>query len=269
MLFLRLEFLGTGTSFGVPEIGCNCAVCTSPDPRDRRWRSSIWVAHDDASLVVDATPDFREQCLRSRLPRLDALLLTHLHADHIFGLDDVRKYNYLQQMAMPVHLPPQYEARFRAIFHYALAEPPPGLTRPRFDVLPLDGAPLRFGDLEVQPVAVEHGAETIAGYLFSAHGWRCAYLTDCKELPPATKAAVHGVDVLILGALWDLPRRHAGHLNLAEALELAAELAPRQTYLTHLTHMMGRHAETQARLPPGVALAHDGLVVTAPAPNGR
>jgi phosphoribosyl 1,2-cyclic phosphate phosphodiesterase len=258
---LRLEFLGTGTSFGVPEIGCACAVCTSPDPRDRRWRSSIWVQHGDTSLVVDATPDFREQCLRSRLPRLDALLITHLHADHIFGLDDARKYNYLQQMALPVHLPPQYVAQFRTIFHYALAEPAPGLTRPRFALHPHDGQPIPFGGLTVQPLAVEHGAETIAGYLFTADGWRCAYLTDCKELPPATRAAVQGVDVLILGALWDLPRRHSGHLNLSEALDLAAELAPRQTYLTHLTHLMGRHADVLPRLPPGVALAHDGLVL--------
>lgn len=261
---MRLEFLGSGTSFGVPEIGCACTVCTSPDPRDRRWRSSIWVQHDGVSLVVDATPDFREQCLRSRLPRLDALLITHLHADHVFGLDDARKYNYLQRMALPIYLPPQYEAQFRAIFHYALTEPAPGLTRPRFAIHPLDDQPLRFGALTVLPVAVAHGAETIAGFIFEADGWRCAYLTDCKELPPATRAAVLGADVLILGALWDLPRRHPGHLNLAEALALAAELAPGRTCLTHLTHLIGRHADLSPRLPPGVALAYDGLVLTPP-----
>ncbi len=256
---MRLHVLGSGTSFGVPEIGCHCATCLSDDPRDRRLRSSVWVEHEGVHLIVDTTPDFRQQCLRAQVPRVDALLITHTHADHIFGMDDVRIYNRLQHDAIPVYLPSQFAPHFSQLFGYTLHEAPAGLTRPRFSLREIGLEPLVFGSLTVQPVVVQHGSEPIAGYLFSSSAGRIAYLTDCKELPDETRAAVAGAEVIILGALWKREWRHASHMNLEEALVMAEELGGGQTFLTHLTHHMGCHRETSETLPDGVALAWDGL----------
>ena len=261
---MRLEFLGSGTSFGVPEIGCTCPVCRSPDPHDQRCRCSVWVQHAGLSVVVDTPPDFRLQCLRAGLVRLDAVLITHLHADHIFGLDEIRKFNRLQDAAINVYVPRDFVERFHQIFHYCFHAAPAGITLPRFQMHEVDDAPLAVGadrGLAITPVTINHGRDDIKGYLFTAGGRRIAYLTDCRSVPPASAALVRGVDVLIVGALWRQGWQHPGHLNLEQAIALARDLAAGETFLTHLTHHMGLHAATSAELPPHIHLAYDGLVV--------
>lgn len=258
---MRLEFLGTGTSFGVPEIGCDCEVCRSDDPRDQRLRCSIWVQHADASIVVDMPPDFRQQCLRANIGRVDAVFMTHLHADHLFGLDDIRIYNRRQEGAIAVHVPDFELPRFHEVFGYTVAAGAPAATLPRVVPVAVGLDAVRIGALEVQPVDVDHGQGSVKGYVFTDGVSRMVYLTDCKSLPKATIGAVRGCDVLIVGALWKEDWRHVGHLNLAEALELALDLDCGETYLTHMTHRMGLHRATQAELPAGVFLGYDGLVV--------
>lgn len=258
---MRLEFLGTASSFGVPQIGCTCAVCRSADPRDQRCRCGLWITTPSLSLLVDTTPDLRTQCLRAGITKVDTVLITHLHADHIFGLDDVRIFTARQGGELPVYVPERDVPRFSMIFGYALRPAAPGLTRPRLRVVPVGEAPLQLADLHVQPLTVWHGEGDITNYVFHTGRERVAYLTDCKSLAPASKELVRGVDVLIIGALWNEPTTHLGHCNLSEALALAAELGARQTYLTHLTHRMGLHAATTGILPPGVTLAYDGLAL--------
>ncbi len=258
---MQFEFLGSGTSQGVPEILCSCVVCSSDDPRDQRLRSSLRVEHDGFHVLVDVTPDFRQQCLRSGIPRLDAILLTHLHADHFMGMDDVRRFNRIQQSTIPVYLPEHMEAHFRQVFGYTLRTPTPGLYRPQLELITIAFDVIEFPGFTVTPVAVDHGCDVIRGYLFECGGKRLAYLSDCKALPPETVEVVRGADVIILGAIWDLDRSHAHHLTLTEALELAAELGGTTTYFTHITHLMGLHADVAGELPTGIQLAHDGLQV--------
>lgn len=261
---LRLQFLGTGTSFGVPQIGCDCEVCRSDDPRDKRLRSSLWVRGEAVSIVIDTTPDFRYQCLRADIDRVDAIFFTHHHADHFFGLDDARVYNRMQGSAIPVFLPAYMVEQFEQTYGYTLTEWPDGITRPRFELRPIDQQECRklvFDEISVTPVIVNHGTDEINGYVIETARSKVAYLTDCKTLPPATVELVQGADVVILGALWNRDWQHPSHLNLAGARELAAELQGAQTWLTHLTHYMDLHAETSKLLSGGVQLAYDDLVL--------
>ncbi len=258
---MRIEFLGSGTSQGVPEILCDCEVCTSTDSRDQRLRSSLWIQQDDTHVIIDVTPDFRQQCLRSGMPRLDAILLTHLHADHFLGMDDVRRYNRLQKATIPVFLPHTMETQFRNVFGYALQQPGKDLYRPQLDLQLVDRDAFTIGDLSIRPVPIDHGCEIIRGYIITCQDKRLAYLSDCKALPDETMAAVEEADVVVLGTIWDLERSHPHHLNLTEALDLAALLRGKQTYLTHITHLMGLHSDVSARLPETINLASDGLVL--------
>ena len=263
-VLLRLQFLGTGTSFGVPQIGCDCAVCKSVDPRDRRLRSSLWVQGESTSIVIDTTPDFRQQCLTANILQLDAILFTHYHADHFFGLDDARVFNRIQKCAIPIYLPEFMVEHFHSVYGYSLKEPMFGLTVPRFELHPLSQtAPpvLTFDELTITPVLVNHGYLDINGYIIETALSKVAYLTDCKSLPPATVDVVKGADIVILGALWNRDWQHPGHLNLADALTLASQLGGKRTYLTHLTHNMDLHAETGQALPDGVMLAYDQLSI--------
>jgi phosphoribosyl 1,2-cyclic phosphate phosphodiesterase len=258
---MRLEFLGTGTSFGVPQIGCSCDVCISHNPKDDRTRCSLWVQNESTSIVVDTGTDFRSQCLRSHIQHISAVLYTHFHADHIFGLDDLRAFNYLHHKEIPIYLPTFMKKSFLKCFEYTITKPGPGLTRPRFQLNMVENEHFVIDNIVIEPVDVFHGETRVKGYIFSVNNTRIAYLTDCKSLPDETISKVTGADIIILSALWNMSKQHPGHLNLNEAIELAEKLDAGTTYLTHLTHEMGLHDVTEKTLPPSIHLAYDSLVL--------
>ena len=255
MTSARVTFLGTGTSAGVPMIGCECAVCRSDDPRDKRLRPSIFVdVPDRAAILVDTTPDFRQQALTHRISRIDAVLFTHSHADHILGLDDIRRFNWIQGGPVPCYATASTWSDIRRTFHYAFD----GIARlgggiPRIDAREIDG-PFSIADVRVVPVPLWHGNTPILGFRFGSF----AYLTDCNRLDDAAWTLVAGVDTVVLDALRDKP--HSTHFTVAEALAAIDRIGPRRAFLTHMSHDLG-HAGTNARLPRGVELAYDGLVL--------
>jgi phosphoribosyl 1,2-cyclic phosphate phosphodiesterase len=252
---MRVTFLGTGTSSGVPVVGCDCATCRSDDPRDKRWRPSIYLDLDDATQVlVDTSTDFRSQALAFDITGLDIILFTHHHADHVMGLDDVRPFNFRQRRPIPCVGSASTLAALRRMFFYVWdRSTPKGGGLPQLRLLEVTG-PFCLGPTEVVPVPILHGSLPILGYRVD----RFAYLTDCSEIPEASWPLLEGVEVLVLGALRHRP--HPTHFSLTEAVEAAARIGARQTYFTHMCHDLP-HAETCASLPPSVTLAHDGLVV--------
>ncbi len=251
---MRLTFLGTGTSMGVPVIGCRCAVCRSDDPRNRRLRTSALVETGALTLLIDAGPDLRQQALGVGLTRLDAVLLTHAHADHVAGLDDLRPLNFAQQRAIPVYGSRETLAAVRERFAYAFAEPD-GSTRPSLDLIACDPAePFFIGPVAVRPLDIQHGSWTITGFRIG----RLGYVTDASAVPPASREQLRDLDVLVLNALRPTP--HPTHFSLDEAVALAEELRPRRTLLVHMNHEVD-HETCNARLPAHVQLAYDGQVV--------
>jgi phosphoribosyl 1,2-cyclic phosphate phosphodiesterase len=251
----RVTFLGTGTSHGVPMIGCACPVCQSADPRDRRLRPSIYIDVDGGpALLVDTATDLRQQALTHRLTRLDALLFTHSHADHVMGLDEVRRFNVLMGGALPVYADAATAAELRRVFAYAFAAPKgKGGGVPQLALSEIDG-PFEAAGVTVIPVPLLHGEEPILGFRFG----RFAYLTDCSSIPEPSFALLHGLDVLVIDALRHRP--HPTHFTVAEASAAARRIGARQTYFTHICHDLP-HAETASALPEGMTLAHDGLVL--------
>jgi phosphoribosyl 1,2-cyclic phosphate phosphodiesterase len=250
---LRITFLGTGTSHGVPMIGCDCAVCRSDDPRDTRCRASILIETDDGSVIlVDTGPDLRQQAIASGMRRLDAILFTHSHADHILGLDEVRRFNHLQHQPIAAYGDPQTLADIRRTFSYVFE---PGVAKgggiPDIRLFTLAG-PFSLGHQEIVPVPVLHGRRPILGFRFGGF----AYLTDCSRVPDSSMPLLRDLDVLVLDALRIRP--HPTHLSLDEAVALAQVLQPGQTYFTHICHDLG-HEATSRTLPDRIALAHDGL----------
>lgn len=255
-----VRFLGTGTSHGIPVIGCPCLVCDSLHPRNQRMRSSILVEAGDRRVVVDTAPEFRLQALAARLMTLDAVLFTHAHADHIFGLDDVRIFNWRTRQSMPIFGTPDTLARLRETFSYVFDSSQEGGGKPKLDLLPLNGTPFEVVGLHVTPLEVQHGNMPVTAFRFREQpgGPEFAYVTDCNAISPETMDGLRGLDLLILDALGK--SRHPTHFSLEQAIEVAQELAPRRTLFTHISHSLD-HEETNALLPPGMALAHDGLVV--------
>jgi len=251
---VNVLFLGTGTSHGVPMIGCDCAVCTSSDPRDNRLRPSIYVTCDDGTRVlVDTTPDFRQQALRHKIRQVDAVLYTHTHADHIMGLDELRRFNHMSGRAMPLFGDAFTLAELRRVFAYAFdRDAPQGGGIPDLQLWRLAGGALTIGRQEIVPVPLRHGHRMILGFRFG----RFAYLTDCNEVPEASFPLLEGLDVLVLDALRHRP--HPTHFTVAEALAVAARIGARQTFFTHICHDLP-YATTCASLPAGVSLAYDGL----------
>jgi len=251
----RVLFLGTGTSHGVPMIGCACAVCRSTDPRDKRLRPSILVdVPTHAKILVDTGPDLRQQALTHDVTRIDAVVFTHSHADHIMGLDEIRRFNVLQGGPIPCYAnAPTWEAlrhTFRYIFGGAVQL---GGGIPRLDAHDLTG-PLTIKGVRVVPVPLWHGKMPVLGFRFGDF----AYLTDCNRLDDDAWALIEGIDTLVIDALRQKP--HVTHFNLDEALEVIERVKPRRAYTTHMTHDLS-HAATNARLPEGVELAYDGLVL--------
>jgi len=248
---LRALFLGTGTSHGVPMIGCRCPVCTSDDPRDHRNRPGLLLRTEELSLLVDAPTELRLACIRYRVERVDAVLFTHHHADHIFGLDDIRRFNVERDGPIECYGTRETLAEIRKTFRYAFGTRHYGGGLPVLRLIPVDGR-FRVGDLEFLTLPVWHGPTPVTG--FRAGGF--AYLTDVKTIPRETLPLLQGLDTLILGVLrW---REHPTHLSVSEALELLDIIRPGRTYFTHIAHDLG-HRETEERLPPGVRLAYDGL----------
>lgn len=253
----KITFLGTGTSSGVPMIGCTCAVCRSTDPRDRRLRPSIYVeVQGRASILVDTSPDLRQQALAYGVGRVDAVLFTHSHADHILGLDEIRRFNYMQEGPIPCYAAAAAWESIRRTFYYvfdgALRQ---GGGIPKIDAHDIDG-PVTIGGVHVVPVPLWHGRLPILGFRFGDF----AYLTDCSAIPDDSWPLVAGIGTLVIDALRDT--KHPTHFTVAEAIDAIARIAPRRAYLTHMAHELG-HAETSARLPAGVELAYDGLVLDA------
>ncbi len=255
---MRLTFLGTGTSFGVPQIGCHCAVCCSDDPRDRRTRSGAVLQASGSTLLIDTPPELRLQLISVGISRVDAVVYTHEHADHINGIDDLRIFSVRERKPLPLYGPEETLERLRASFNYIFDDsvrPYEGTSKPRLTLHPAEpDRMIRIAGIEVLPLAFQHGHLRVFGYRFGP----LAYITDIKEIPAAQRAQLQGLDVLVLNALWWRP--HPTHLSISEAVQTAQELGARRTYLTHLTHETG-HSELEAQLPSGVFPAYDGLTV--------
>ena len=252
---MKVLFLGTGTSHGVPMIGCECAVCRSSDPRDSRLRPSIYLECDDGlRVLVDTTPDLRQQALRHNLNRVDAVLYTHSHADHILGLDEVRRYNHMTRAALPLYGDAATLADIRRIFSYVFApEKQKGGGVPQLHLNTIVG-PFCLGRTEIQPLTVLHGGRPVMAFRIGGF----AYLTDCNEIPDETMAQLEGLEVLVLDALRR--KRHPTHFSIDEAVGVAQRLGAQQTLFTHCCHDLG-HVDTCGSLPAGMALAYDGLQI--------
>lgn len=254
----RVTFLGTGTSHGVPMIGCGCDVCTSQDPRDARWRPSIYIELPDLKVLVDTSTDLRAQALRFRMPRVDAILFTHSHADHVFGLDEVRRYNAMQRSSIACFADALTVSEIKRTFAYMFnGAVPPGGGLPEIELFTLAGD-FCLGRTLVTPVPIFHGRRMIFGYRIGTF----AYLTDCSRIPDGSWPLLDGVRTLVIGALRDRP--HPTHFTVDQAVAAIQRIGPERAYLTHIAHDLP-HAATCARLPAGVQLAYDGLTLQIPA----
>lgn len=250
----KLVFLGTGTSTGVPMIGCECGVCRSGDPKDIRLRSSAWISENGASVLIDTSTDLRAQALKARITRVDAVLYTHHHADHIHGIDELRSFNFLQKNIIPCYGRDETLDRIKSVFSYIFDDnPAAGGGKPMLELRPISG-PVKVNGLEFIPVPVMHGAMEVFGYRING----AAYVTDCSDIPEDSMRLLEGLDTLILGALG--LKRHDTHFTLERALETIEILAPKKAYLTHLNHNLG-HTKTAGRLPDTVEMAWDGLSI--------
>ncbi len=247
--------MGCGTSTGVPVIGCPCDVCRSGDPRNHRTRSSILVSKNGSNLLVDTAPDLRFQAMAAGLTKIDAVLYTHDHADHIFGMDELRTFNFISGRSIPVHGNEKVIDRIKNVFGYIWdPEAPKGGGLPMIDPHVLNG-PLELGGVEVAPLRLWHGGQVILGFLFDR---KAAYLTDCNRVPDETMEAVKGVELVVIDGLRYRP--HTTHFSVDQAVEVVKKIGPRRAYLTHLSHSMD-YERLLAELPDGIEPAYDGLTV--------
>ena len=249
---MKITFLGTGTSQGVPVIACECETCKSYDSRDKRLRTSILIEKDETSLVIDAGPDFRQQMLRENVRRLDAIILTHEHKDHIAGMDDVRAFNYKSQDAIDIYAEERVQKAVRKEYSYVFAEfQYPGIPKMRLNSVNEYGFTVR--NILLTPLRAFH-------YRLPVYGFRIgnlAYITDANYVPEETKEKLFGVKYFVINALRR--EKHISHFSLREAIDLIREISPRKAFITHISHQMGRHEEVSVTLPPGIMLAYDGL----------
>lgn len=250
-----VTFLGTGTSQGVPVIACDCEVCASVDYRDKRTRTSIHIEVDDLSLVIDTGPDFRAQILRERIQKLDAILYTHAHKDHTAGMDDVRSFNFKQKMDMPIYATEPVIDQLKQEFSYVFADVKyPGV--PRIQTNTINTAPFMVGETTITPIEVMHYKLPVLGFRIGDF----TYITDAKSISESEKEKIKGSKVLVLNALQK--SEHISHLTLEEAIALAEELQVEKTYLTHISHKMGKHRSVENEVPENVEFAFDGLKIS-------
>jgi len=250
---MRLTFLGTGTSTGVPTLGCDCRVCRSSDPRDKRTRPSVLLEYDGRVIVIDTTPDFRQQALRAQLRRLDAVVFTHAHADHILGLDDVRAFYFRQNVPIPIYADGRTMESIRRVYKYIFDQSYAYGGVAKLDPQLIDG-PFDLWGERLIPIPVLHGDLPVLGFRFAT----AAYVTDFSAIPDASLPLLEDLDVLILDALRHKP--HPTHSSVEQSLRLVERLKPERAFFTHIAHELG-HEETNAGLPPRVRLAYDGLVL--------
>lgn len=244
--------MGTGTSQGIPVIGCKCEVCTSVDYRDNRLRSSIFVEYDGIHIVVDTGPDFRQQMLRERIDRVDAVLFTHAHKDHVAGMDDIRSYNFLLKKDMPIYATEFVVGRLNKEFEYIFEDDGyPGV--PKVEVNFIENEPFQVEGKKIIPIEVMHHKLPVLGFRFGDF----TYITDANHISEEEKEKIKGSKVIVLNALQK--KSHISHFNLEEALELMEELNPEKGYLTHIGHFMGNHKDVSEELPENVEIAWDGL----------
>lgn len=250
---MKVTLLGTGTSSGVPRVACDCAVCLSADPRNKRLRCSVLVEGCGGNILVDTTPDLRLQALRQGLCQVDAVLFTHAHVDHLYGLDELRSFCFGRQAPIPCYADEHTLERIRHVFDYAFKPAYNDMKEsvPQLSLHPIEG-PFELCGCQVAPLRVYHGRLPVLGFRFGAF----AYVTDCNAIPPASLGQLRGLEVLVLDALRH--KDHPTHFTVKQALEVVAELRPRQAFFTHIAHDLD-HEETNALLPPGVELAYDGL----------
>ncbi len=252
---MKITFLGTGTSQGVPVIVCSCPVCTSLDYRDKRLRVAVLIELDGKIFVIDTGPDFRQQMLRERVQTLDAVLITHSHKDHIAGLDDVRAFNYLQSKVIPVYGAPETLSQIKSEFYYAFEkEKYPGT--PLIDLYSIDENPFKIENFLITPLPVRHMRMPVLGFRIGDF----SYITDANFIHEITYERLKGTKILVLNALQK--EKHVSHFNLEEAINEAKKIGAETTYLTHVSHKMGLHREVEKELPQGILLAYDGLSLT-------
>lgn len=251
---MKVTFLGTGTSQGVPVIGCTCEVCQSLDYRDKRLRTSIHVEIDGNSFIIDTGPDFRQQMLRERIKRIDAVIFTHAHRDHTAGLDDVRAYNFMQQMDMPVYGADAVLKQLQVEYAYAFAkEYYPGI--PRLTLNLIDSQPFTINDITITPLSVMHFKLPVLGFRFN----NFSYITDANFIAEETLDKLAGTETLVINALQR--EQHISHFNLEQALAMVEKIKPKNAFFTHISHKLGLHADIVKELPEGVSLAFDGLQI--------
>ncbi len=251
---MKITFLGTGTSQGVPVIACDCLVCLSKNEKDKRLRSSIMVEDKGKVIVVDTGPDFRQQMLRENVQQLDAVVFTHEHKDHIAGLDDVRAFNFKQKRDMEVYASIETQTALKREFHYAFAENPyPGV--PKINLNTIGNTPFTIGNIELTPINVWHHKMPVKAFRFGDF----TYITDANRIEEHELEKIKGSKVIVVNAL----RRtdHISHFKLSEAIELLEKLKPEKAYLTHISHLLGRHEDVQQELPGFIEIAHDGLIL--------
>ncbi len=254
---MRITFLGTGTSVGVPMIGCRCDVCRSSDPADKRLRTSVWIEMKGHNIIIDTGIDFRQQALRAGIPTIDEVLFTHHHADHIFGMDDLRPINFLQKKNVRIYANQQTLENLKRVYTYVFNSGDAPSDIPKVDVHIFDDRPFFIDDIEIIPVPLQHGKLRITGFRIGGF----AYCTDVSGIPDESYPLLQNLDTLVLGALRDRP--HPTHFTIDRAIRESQKISARQTFFVHMSHEIS-HRQLSERLPSGMMAAYDGLVLELP-----